>query len=58
MSPEELSALVALLNRVPLSEPERLWVRALVDRLAREVREGESVSRRIDESANQRIDEE
>lgn len=33
MSDREWNALVALLNRVPLSPPEAMWVESLMERL-------------------------
>ena len=34
MTQDELNALVELLNRLPMTMPERLWVSALLQRLA------------------------
>jgi len=33
LTPEELTALVSLLNRTPMTPGERLWVQGLVNRL-------------------------
>lgn len=41
MTQQELEALVALLNRVPMSTPEQLWVQAFVARIAAEVAQQE-----------------
>lgn len=35
MKPEQLAALVEILQRCPMTQAERLWVQALIDELAK-----------------------